>query len=195
MRTFFRYIFSVGVFVTGADGLRSRPLIGLNPVALDILTTALTFAFNLVLMISVMVALPRQYGPAGSKVMVGYVHKEDDGAKTAGRRSSNPFRRLGATGQGGPDVPAGTASQFALMTLLREGGQWEGEADVLRDVHDTTSPSRAAHDIEDRNRTDERDLRFDGDRVATNDSRAGLIQNTKAWEGDEPQTQLPPAVS
>lgn len=27
------------------------------------------------------------------------------------------------------------ASQFALMSLLREGGQWEGEEDILRDVH------------------------------------------------------------
>jgi hypothetical protein len=31
--------------------------------------------------------------------------------------------------------------------------------------------------------------------VATNDSRAGLIDNTKAWDGEEEQAQLPPAVS
>lgn len=195
-RTFLRYIFSLGIFITGVDGLAAKPVIALNPLALDILTTVLTLAFNVVLMVSVMVALPRQYGPSGAKVMVGFNHGQgDDAAKHGVRRGSNPFRRLASDGQhdaagnGGP----GTASQFALMTLLREGGQWEGEADIIQDLH---APTATADEAErSLAGTSDRVRPFAGGRVATNDSRAGLIDNTKAWDGEEEQAQLPPAVS
>jgi hypothetical protein len=127
-------------------------VIALNPLASDIFTTAISLSFCIALVVSVMVYLPRTYGPAHStaKVMVGVSGRATSIAALSpispssglpgSSASRSPFRRsatqtsmmqMPMQNQGGE---AG-ASQFALMSLLREGGQWEGEEDILRDVH------------------------------------------------------------
>lgn len=180
------------------DGLRSKPVIAMNPLALDIVSTALSAAFNIVLMVSVVVALPRTYGPSsGAKVMVG---------TNGGRHGPNT--------QAGGGCAGGAASQFALMSLLREGGQWEGEADILRDVHDSMAPtSPTAHagataaaglggdaergELRTRAQNGERAVRFQAAERSTNDSKAALVKYGRVeeeWDADEHST-LPPAVS
>jgi hypothetical protein len=152
VRTLFRYLFSLGLLITGIDGLTPDMVIAWTPLASDILSTTISLSFCIALVVSVMIYLPRTYGPqySSAKVMVGFHnrpssaaaaarsplspishHKESSGlARSKGR---NPFRR--SISQMQSQVGGAEASQFALMSLLREGGQWEGEEDILRDVH------------------------------------------------------------
>lgn len=97
VRTFFRYTFTLPLFILGGDGTTKAAVINLNAPATDILATTTVFSLVIVTMISIVLYLPRAAPSAAqNKVMVGQM------------------------------PPHHAASGFALMSLLREGGQWEG---------------------------------------------------------------------
>ncbi|WVQ73350.1 hypothetical protein IAR50_002918 [Cryptococcus sp. DSM 104548] len=105
VRTFFRFIYSVGMIILGADGLSAKQLISNTPVASDIVSQLVFGSFFFILIISIVLYLPRSWAPPGtqhSNVMVG-------------RTAQQPGHHQIASG-------------VALMSLLREGGQWDGEA-------------------------------------------------------------------
>ncbi|KAE8542188.1 hypothetical protein D1P53_001673 [Cryptococcus gattii VGV] len=104
VRTFFRFLYSSCMMVLGIDGLTKRRLIASTPLASDLLSQMIFGSFFFMLIISVMLYLPRNWSPEGSQrnnIMVG-----------APRNALN-------------NDHAQLASGVALMSLLREGGQWD----------------------------------------------------------------------
>lgn len=104
IRTFFRLTFSVPLVILGADGHTKAMMINMNPLATDFLASIIGGSLSMVMMISIVLYLPRSPPSAQqNQVMVG---------------------RTGSQGAQG-------ASAFALISLLREGGQWEGLDDDI----------------------------------------------------------------
>ncbi|WVN89877.1 uncharacterized protein L203_105107 [Cryptococcus depauperatus CBS 7841] len=104
VRTFFRFLFSVGMIVLGIDGL-TKQRIANTPLASDLVSQVVFGSYFFILIISILLYLPRNWSPEGSQrvgVMVagGAVHSPDH---------------------------AQLASGVALMSLLREGGQWDDD--------------------------------------------------------------------
>nr|KIR84257.1 hypothetical protein I308_05268 [Cryptococcus tetragattii IND107] len=98
VRTFFRFLYSSCMMVLGIDGLTTRRLIA------NLLSQMIFGSFFFMLIISVMLYLPRNWYPEGSQrnnIMVG-----------APRNALN-------------NDHVQLASGVALMSLLREGGQWD----------------------------------------------------------------------
>lgn len=106
LRTVLRYIFTLALLVLGADGVLENPIINLNPIAGSMLGTLIVFSLTSVMAISVILYLPRS-SPSSSQqtVMVGALPARSD-------------HRM---------------SGIQLITLLKEGGQWDGLDDDLRD--------------------------------------------------------------
>ncbi|OXH00080.1 hypothetical protein C369_07288 [Cryptococcus neoformans A5-35-17] len=105
VRTFFRFIYSTGMIVLGVDGLTEKQLISNTPIASDIVSQLVFGSFFFILIISIVLYLPRSWAPPGAQhnnVMVG-------------RAVHQPGHHQLASG-------------VALMSLLREGGQWDDEA-------------------------------------------------------------------
>ncbi|KGB79172.2 hypothetical protein CNBG_5010 [Cryptococcus deuterogattii R265] len=113
VRTFFRFLYSSCMMVLGIDGLTKRRLIASTPLASDLLSQMIFGSFFFMLIISVMLYLPRNWSPEGSQrnnIMVG-----------APRNALN-------------NDHAQLASGVALMSLLREGGQWDTDGMRTKDL-------------------------------------------------------------
>lgn len=113
IRTFFRFLYSSGMIILGIDGLTARQLIARSPLASDLLSQMLFGSFFFMLIISVILYLPRNWSPEGSQrnnIMVG-----------AQRNAIN-------------NEHAQLASGVALMSLLREGGQWDNDEMPTKDM-------------------------------------------------------------
>ncbi|WVQ98039.1 hypothetical protein IAU59_005161 [Kwoniella sp. CBS 9459] len=152
VRTFFRFIFTSCVLVLGADGLTEKKRINLNHLVSDLLHQLSFGAYFFASIISVMVYLPRTYASQGtSHVMVGnaqlhdheYDHHShgDKQSQTQGRgvaddRSSQSqslfrpphldFARVDPD----PEESINSQGSHALISLLREGGQWDTDDDL-----------------------------------------------------------------
>lgn len=95
------------ISIIGVDGLTTTSTINLNPVSANMLGTLTVGSLCLLMMISIMLYLPRPSpNSARQKVMVGQMP---------------PTNQL--------------TSAFQLMSVLREGGQWDGENDDLTSMH------------------------------------------------------------
>nr|XP_018262112.1 uncharacterized protein I303_05127 [Kwoniella dejecticola CBS 10117]OBR84270.1 hypothetical protein I303_05127 [Kwoniella dejecticola CBS 10117] len=114
IRTFFRALFAVCMIIIGIDGMTDAKRINLNPLANDLLTQIIFGSFFFVLVISTLLYLPRNWTPEGEtrrhQIMVG-----DPNAHRSGARGLEA---------------ANLASGIALMSLLREGGQWDHDDDL-----------------------------------------------------------------
>ncbi|OXC69956.1 hypothetical protein AYX13_01298 [Cryptococcus neoformans] len=113
VRTFFRFLYSSGMVVLGIDGLSTRQLIATTPLASDLMSQMLFGSFFFMLIISIMLYLPRNWSPEGNQrnnIMVG-----------APRNAIN-------------NDHAQLASGVALMSLLREGGQWDNDEMHIKDT-------------------------------------------------------------
>ncbi|WRT68027.1 uncharacterized protein IL334_005002 [Kwoniella shivajii] len=131
IRTFFRALFAVCMMILGIDGMTEAKKINMNPLAsgkfhsaldknppvndcfrLDLLAQTLFGSFTFVLVISILLYQPRNWTPESEirqhRIMVG-----DNNEPRAGINR--------------PQL----ASGVALMSLLREGGQWDGDDDLI----------------------------------------------------------------
>jgi hypothetical protein len=105
-RNFFRVAFTVPLLILGADGMTEEAPINMNAVVSDILCATTVGSLCIVMMISIMLYLPRAAPSAAhNKVMVGQIPPHATQANQM-------------------------ASGFALMSLLREGGQWDEDAEL-----------------------------------------------------------------
>lgn len=108
-QTVFRFTFTLPLIILGGDGITSEAIINNYALAADILVVIMVGSLCAVMMISIILYLPRSAPSASQhKVMVGNV----------------------------PQHPGHTTSGgFALITLLREGGQWDGvDDDIAQDA-------------------------------------------------------------
>ncbi|KAK8858815.1 hypothetical protein IAR55_003045 [Kwoniella newhampshirensis] len=113
VRTFFRFLYAACLMALGADALTTVQRINDTPLANDLLQQIAFGSFFFVLLISTYLYLPRNWSPEKidrNLIMVG-----------------------GQARAGGAVHPAiaQAASGVALMSLLREGGQWDGDDDVI----------------------------------------------------------------
>lgn len=109
IRNLFRISFTMPLLVLGADGITAAAPLNMNAIVSDLLCATTVGSLCIVMMLSIMLYLPRSAPSAvHNKVMVGQMPPHATQANQL-------------------------ASGFALMSLLREGGQWEGdtELDVL----------------------------------------------------------------
>ncbi|WVQ84977.1 hypothetical protein IAT38_007141 [Cryptococcus sp. DSM 104549] len=108
-RTFFRATFSIGMVILGADGLTTSATIANTPLASDLISQATFLSFMFVLLSSFLLLIPRDWSPPTERnhIMVGH--------------RAAPHQRAQA---------AQLASGVALMSLLREGGQWDDDDDL-----------------------------------------------------------------
>ncbi|WWC70997.1 uncharacterized protein I206_104950 [Kwoniella pini CBS 10737] len=114
IRTFFRALFAICMIIIGIDGMTEAKRINMNRLANDLLTQIIFGSFFFVLLISTLLYVPRNWTPESelhrNRIMVG-----------------DPKARM-IDGQG--LEPANLASGIALMSLLREGGQWDNDDDL-----------------------------------------------------------------
>ncbi|WWC96542.1 hypothetical protein V866_003410 [Kwoniella sp. B9012] len=112
IRNFFRAVFAICMMILGIDGLTEAKRIHFNNLASDLLTHIIFGSFFFVLIISTLLYLPRSWTPDNetfrNQVMVG-----------------NPDAQMRGGIEGG-----NLASGIALMSLLREGGQWDNDDDL-----------------------------------------------------------------
>nr|XP_019047200.1 hypothetical protein I302_03807 [Kwoniella bestiolae CBS 10118]OCF26130.1 hypothetical protein I302_03807 [Kwoniella bestiolae CBS 10118] len=109
VRTFFRALFTACILTLGIDALTVEKRVNLNHIAADLIHQLSFASYFFANIISVMVYLPRDYNtsPHRQQVMVA--------------QPSTPFRY--------PASPDRRTSQ-TLMSLLREGGQWDEDDDL-----------------------------------------------------------------
>ncbi|RXK34815.1 hypothetical protein M231_07933 [Tremella mesenterica] len=119
VRTFFRLAFVFCACTLGVDGLTPEKRINLTPVAADLLTQTAYGCYFFQTIISVVLYLPRNWSSAARdpQVMVG--------------------RQMHA----GPDHQASNA----LMSLLREGGQWDELDDMRAGLTNPGGPMRLSN--------------------------------------------------
>jgi hypothetical protein len=103
IRTFLRFLFAIPLLILGADGVSRKSIININPIASSMLATLAVGSLSLVTVVSILLYLPRS-SPSSERntVMVG---------------QQPPQRSIHAT---------------QLLSMLREGGQWEGVDEDLR---------------------------------------------------------------
>ncbi|WVF68856.1 hypothetical protein IAT40_003629 [Kwoniella sp. CBS 6097] len=123
IRTFFRAVFSICMIILGVDGMTEAKRVNLNHIANDLLTQMVLGSFFFVLIISFVLYLPRSWTPEHEqRIMV------------AGGRGNQGHSAGVGVGVGVADGQivgsAQLASGVALMSLLREGGQWDGDDDL-----------------------------------------------------------------
>ncbi|WWD18707.1 hypothetical protein CI109_103161 [Kwoniella shandongensis] len=122
VRTFFRFMFAASMMILGIDALTTAEKINNTPLANDILSQIAFCSFFFVLIISNFLYLPRNWSP---------------------EKESRNFVMVG-NGQGVPGggVKPGAANQIvsgvALMSLLREAGQWDHDYDDVIEICDKT---------------------------------------------------------
>nr|XP_019008507.1 uncharacterized protein I206_07066 [Kwoniella pini CBS 10737]OCF47288.1 hypothetical protein I206_07066 [Kwoniella pini CBS 10737] len=112
VRTFFRALFTTCILILGIDALTDEKKINLNHIASDLLHQISFGSYFFANIISVMVYLPRDYNPTSQpcqNVMVGQPPLQ------------SPFAY---------PVSPGQRTSHTLMSLLREGGQWDGDDDL-----------------------------------------------------------------
>ncbi|WRT64787.1 uncharacterized protein IL334_001721 [Kwoniella shivajii] len=120
VRTFFRAIFTTCILILGVDALTKERKINMNHIAADLLHQISFGSYFFANIVSVMVYLPRSYSstPAGQQVMVGQ-QQQEQGLPVPSHQNS---------------MEAGNAidrrASQTLMSLLREGGQWDKDDDL-----------------------------------------------------------------
>nr|XP_019045359.1 hypothetical protein I302_05748 [Kwoniella bestiolae CBS 10118]OCF24289.1 hypothetical protein I302_05748 [Kwoniella bestiolae CBS 10118] len=110
IRNFFRFLFATCMMILGIDGLTDSQTIHFNNLASDLLTHIIFGSFFFVLITSTLLYLPRSWvadDQRSHQVMVG---------------DPNAQMRVGESNN--------IASGIALMSLLREGGQWDNDDDL-----------------------------------------------------------------
>ncbi|WWC59274.1 uncharacterized protein I303_101824 [Kwoniella dejecticola CBS 10117] len=113
VRTFFRALFTTCILILGIDALTEAKKINLNHIAGDLLHQISFGSYFFANIISVMVYLPRDYNTTPhpcQNVMVG----RPPPRSPFGYTSPSPNQRRSHT----------------LMSLLREGGQWDEDDDL-----------------------------------------------------------------
>lgn len=137
VRTFFRLIFCASVIILGGDAITKTAKINRTPMASDILTAIAAGSLLVVMMISIMLYLPRSYGNKEGRVMVA-------------QQPYNPQQQPVAGGNNnGVGAGNGTTSGLALISLLREGGQWDADDDLRLEGNTNRISGRAGGNTDD----------------------------------------------
>ncbi|OCF58835.1 hypothetical protein L486_03325 [Kwoniella mangroviensis CBS 10435] len=112
VRTFFRAFFTICILTLGTDALTEGKKINLNHIAADLLHQLSFGAYFFAKIISVMVYLPRDCNTSAhpQRIMVGQPPAQ------------SPFKY--------PASPNKHRTSQTLMSLLREGGQWDEDDDL-----------------------------------------------------------------
>ncbi|RSH92128.1 hypothetical protein EHS25_008543 [Saitozyma podzolica] len=124
VRTLFRSLFTTSVLILGIDGLTTAKVVNENRLAADLLIQVASGSYFFASVISVQLYLPRAYNKETNqpRVMVG----------------AQPQQNHAQHG----------ASNVQLMSLLREGGQWDEDDDLRAGMARTRTESKAFEDVE-----------------------------------------------
>ncbi|WWC86922.1 uncharacterized protein L201_001801 [Kwoniella dendrophila CBS 6074] len=126
VRTFFRALFTTCILILGIDSLTKDKIINVNHIASDLLHQISFGAYFFANIISVMVYLPRDYNtapiPLQQHVMIGQPYSPNN--NKGPNINSEAFK-----------YPASSPANLhrtsqTLMSLLREGGQWDEDDDL-----------------------------------------------------------------